>query len=404
MSSAPVAPTPASAGPALVAPATKAKAVAVCLMETVVNRDVLLAEIAAAHGITSSKTTIPILSNLLIEANDGSLSITASNLEQTLRTKAQAQVKKAGNCTVPARKFLDYIKLLPAGDISIKLLENSWVQIRAGRSTTKMVGMARDNYPQVPSPSNLTPVVIPVSVLRSLIAHTIFAVSSEEQRYVLNAALLLLEPKKISMVATDGHRLAVAEKDEHAGLSGVTTARKLLIPVKALHDLVSLLGSTGAESVELFEDATTIFFSLGLREFSTRKMTGNFPNYAAVVPTQNRNTLIVRATDFERSVRRVAQFADEKSSGVKLNIASNSLKLASSSVESGESEDTIDFPYKAEPVAIKLNSEYLLDFCKAVGGAGEVKMSFKDGTSAGLLEPEVANTETRFLYVIMPQR
>jgi DNA polymerase-3 subunit beta len=305
---------------------------------------------------------------------------------------------------VPARKFLDYIKLLPAGEISIKLLENSWVQIRAGRSTTKMVGMARDNYPQVPNPSNLTPVTIPVSVLRSLIAHTIFAVSSEEQRYVLNAALLLLEPKKISMVATDGHRLAVAEKDEHAGLSGVTTARKLLIPVKALHDLVSLLGSTGAESVEVFEDATTIFFSLGQREFSTRKMTGNFPNYAAVVPTQNRNTLIVRTTDFEKSVRRVAQFADEKSSGVKLNIASNSLKLASSSVESGESEDTIDVPYTAEPVAIKLNSDYLLDYCKAVGGAGEMKMSFKDGTSAGLLEPEVANAEIRFLYVIMPQR
>jgi DNA polymerase III subunit beta len=403
MSSAPVTPTPAAAGPALV-PATKAKAVAVCLMETVVNRDMLLAEISAAHGITSSKTTIPILSNLLIEANDGFLSITASNLEQTLRTTAPAQVKKPGIFTVPSRKFFEYIKLLPAGEISIKLLENSWVQIRAGRSTTKMVGMARDNYPQVPSPSNLKPVVTSVAVLRSLIARTIFAVSSEEQRYVLNAALLLLEPKKISMISTDGHRLAVAEKDEHAGLSGVTTARKLLIPVRALQDLVSLLGSTNAESVELFEDASSIFFRLAQREFSTRKTTGNFPNYLAVLPTQNRNTLIVRTTDFERSIRRVAQFADAKSSSVKLNIASNSLKLASSSVESGESEDTIDVPYTAEPVVIKLNSEYLLDFCKAVGGAGEVKMSFKDGTSAGLLEPEVANAETRFLYVIMPQR
>jgi DNA polymerase-3 subunit beta len=319
-------------------------------------------------------------------------------------TQTQAQVKKPGIFTVPARKFFDNVKLLPAGEISIKLLENSWVQIRAGRSTTKMVGMARDNYPQVPSPSNLTPVVISVAVLRSLIARTIFAVSSEEQRYVLNAALLLLEPKKISMVSTDGHRLAVAEKDEHAGLSGVTTARKLLIPVRALQDLVSLLGSTNAESVELFEDASSIFFRLAQREFSTRKTTGNFPNYLAVLPTQNRNTLIVRTTDFERSIRRVAQFADAKSAGVKLNIASNSLKLASSSVESGESEDTIDAPYTAEPVAIKLNSEYLLDFCKAVGGAGEVKLSFKDGTSAGLLEPEDANAEIRFLYVIMPQR
>src|SRR5260370_347127 len=114
-------------------------------------------------------------------------------------TKTQAHVKKAGTATVPARKFVEYIKLLPAGDINIKLLDNHWMQIRAGRSNTKMVGMPRDNDPQVPSPSNLKPVVIPVHVLRSLIGRTILAVSTEESRYTLNAALLLLEPKKISM-------------------------------------------------------------------------------------------------------------------------------------------------------------------------------------------------------------
>jgi DNA polymerase-3 subunit beta len=187
-------------------------------------------------------------------------------------------------------------------------------------------------------------------------------------------------------------------------LSGVTIPRNLLLPSKALHDLVSLLGSTNAEAVELFEDESTIFFRLAQREYSTRKMSGKFPNYLAVLPTQNRNSLIVRTMDLEKSVRRVSQFADDKSNGVKLNIASNALKLASSSVESGESEDTIDVPYNAEPVAIKLNAAYLVDFCKAIGGVGEVKMSFKDGQSAGLFEPEAANTEIRFMCVIMPMR
>ena len=168
--------------------------------------------------------------------------MTASNLDQTLRTRAAANVIHAGAATVPARKFLDYIKLLPAGDIRIKLLDNSWVQIQAGRSRRKMVGMVQENFPQVPTPDKLNPVSLPVSVLRSLIAHTSVAVSAEESRYTLYAALLILEERKISMVATDGHRLAIAEQMQDLG--SIPATRKLLIPAKALHDLAFLSAST----------------------------------------------------------------------------------------------------------------------------------------------------------------
>jgi DNA polymerase-3 subunit beta len=164
MSTAPVTPQPQAPpkGPALVPFTTSAaKAKAGVLMEVVVNRDALLAEVAAAQGITSSKTTIPILSNLLIEAQDGFLKIAASNIEQTLTTKAPAIVKKTGVATVPARKLYDYIKLLPAGDMSIKLLENDWVRIQAGRSNTKIVGMARDSYPAIPTVGSLPKVTLP---------------------------------------------------------------------------------------------------------------------------------------------------------------------------------------------------------------------------------------------------
>ena len=237
-------------------PRPRRKAKANVLMEVVVNRDALLAEVAAAQGITSSEERRSrFSSNLLIEAQDGFLKIAASNIEQTLTTKAPATVKKPGVATVPARKLYDYIKLLPAGDISIKLLENDWVRIQAGRSNTKMVGMARDSYPAIPTIGSLPKVTLPTTVLRSLIAHTISAVSMEESRYTLTAALLLLEPNKVSMVSTDGTRLALAEKDET--LEGVTAARKLLIPYQALHDLASLLASTKSETVEIAESDTT---------------------------------------------------------------------------------------------------------------------------------------------------
>lgn len=257
MSTAPVAPASARSR-ALVASASKGKATPAVFMEFVATRDELLAEILAAQGVTSTKTTIPILSHLLIEANDGSVSVSANNLDQALRTKFNAIVKKPGTATVSARKLYNYIRLLPPGDVSIKLLDNSWLQIRAGRSTTKMVGMPRDSYPQMPSPAdNLKPVSLSVQLLRSLIGRTVVAVSTEESRYTLNGALPILEANKVAMCATDGHRLALAAKDEE--VRGVETARKLLIPSKALHDLNSLLNSTNEDTVQVFEDETTGF-------------------------------------------------------------------------------------------------------------------------------------------------
>jgi DNA polymerase-3 subunit beta len=311
-------------------------------------------------------------------------------------------VKKVGVATVPARKLYDYLKLLPAGDISIKLLGNDWIRIQAGRSNTKMVGMARDSYPAIPTIGSLPKVTLPTTTLRSLIAHTISAVSTEESRYTLTASLLLLEPTKVSMVSTDGTRLALAEKDET--LESVTAPRKLLVPYQALHDLSSLLASTKSDTIEIGESDTTLFMVIGDREYTTRKKAGSFPNYLAVMPQSNTNKVILRTVDVERSVRRVAQFTDQKSSGVKIELGANALKISASTTESGESEDTIDCPYASEQILIKLNSDFILDFCKVVGSLGEVRLSFKDGRSAVLLEPEAANRDVRFKLILMPMR
>src|SRR5438094_9399541 len=157
-----------------------ASAAGTATMEITVSKFELLRELTATQGVVERKTTIPILSNFLFEAGGDKLSITATDLDLSLRTSCPAKVKKEGSCTIPARKLYDYVKLLGDGDISIKLLENHWVQIRSGRSNTKMVGMARANFPAVPNFPAAGAVKLPAHVLRTMINKTIFAISSEE--------------------------------------------------------------------------------------------------------------------------------------------------------------------------------------------------------------------------------
>ena len=237
-------------------------------MEITVSRQDLVKELTATQSVVERKTTIPILSNFLLEAEEDRLNITATDLDQAIRTSAAVKVKKAGACTIPARKLYDYIKLLPDGDISIKLLENHWVQIRSGRSNTKMVGMARANYPQVPEFPTIAVTSISLVSLRTLIARTIFAISNEESRYTLNGALLILKAESLAMVATDGHRLSFVEKPGET-LEGISGEKRVLIPRKALQELQVLLSSTEAEKVEFADDEHTLFFRVGHRTLST---------------------------------------------------------------------------------------------------------------------------------------
>lgn len=372
-------------------------------LEISINRQDLLRELTATQSVVERKTTIPILSNFLIEADEGRVTITATDLDQSIRTSAAAKVKKQGSCTIPARKLYDYVKLLPDGDISIKLMENHWVQIRSGRSNTKMVGMARANFPQIPEFPNANVIKIPAESFRNLIAKTIFAISNEESRYTLNGALLILKPESLAMVATDGHRLAHIEKTGET-LANVSGESKTLVPRKALSELQSLLANTEAEVVDFADDDHTLFFRLGHRVLTSRKLTGQFPNYEAVMPRDNNKFVIVRGEDLMGSIQRVAQFADERSGAVKMRLEQNELKVSSSSTDSGESEDTIETPYSFDPLVVGFNSAYLIDFLKATGTAGEVRLEFKDAQSAGQIRPEDPDSEYKYRYIIMPMR
>jgi DNA polymerase III subunit beta len=383
--------------PVEVAPAVAATSTT---MEITVSKFELLRELTATQGVVERKTTIPILSNYLFEAAGDKLSLTATDLDLSLRTSCNAKVKKEGACTIPARKLYDYVKLLPDADITIRLLENHWVSIRCGRSNTKMVGMARSNFPGLPVFPSTGTIKIPSAVLRSMIAKTGFAIASEESRYTLNGALMVLKPESITMVATDGHRLAHVERTGEK-FEGVSGEMKTLIPKKAMDELKSLLDSD-VETIDFAKDESTLFFRVGPRLLTSRQLTGQFPNYEAVLPKDVTKSITLQGEELGAAIARVAQFADERSRAVRLRLEKGELKLSASSTETGESEDSIEIVYDGEPMAIGFNAQYLIDFIKATGSC-EVKLELKDAQSAGQLRP-AEGEDYKYRYIVMPMR
>ena len=370
-------------------------------MEITVSKFELLRELTATQGVVERKTTIPILSHYLFEAAGDKLSLTATDLDLSLRTSCNAKVKKEGSCAIPARKLYDYVKLLPDADITIKILENHWVSIRCGRSNTKMVGMSKSNFPSLPVFPTAGVVKIPAQVLRSMIAKTGFAIATEESRYTLNGALMVLKPESITMVATDGHRLAHIERSGEK-FDGVSGEMKTLIPKKAMDELKSLVDATDVETIDFGKDESTLFFRIGPRLLTSRQLTGQFPNYEAVLPKDNTKLVTLNGEDFGSAIQRVAQFSDERSRAVRLRLEKGELKLSASSTETGESEDSIETPYNGDGLAIGFNAQYLLDFLKAVG-PGDVSLELKDPQSAGQLRP-LGSEDYKYRYIVMPMR
>jgi DNA polymerase-3 subunit beta len=369
-------------------------------MEFSVKKFDLLNELDMTQGVVERKTTIPILGNLLCEASGNRITLTATDLELSIRTSCEAKVKKEGAGTIPAKKLLELVRLLPEGEIRFKLLENHWVQILADRKTYKMVGMAKDNFPAIPAfPHPIAK--IPAAILSSLIARTAFAISNEESRYTLNGALLLLKPEMVTMVATDGHRLAVAEIDHK--FEGLTREVRPLVPKKALAEVQRLASEAGEDAeIEFALDESHLFFRAGERLLISRMLTGQFPNYEAVLPRDNNRKVVIERGELNDAVKRVAQLADTRSHAVKLSVSTEGIEISASSPEYGEAKETIEKEYKGEPIAIGFNAQYMIDFL-AAAPEGPISLELKDEQSAGQMRP-LADEAYRYRYVIMPMR
>jgi DNA polymerase-3 subunit beta len=370
-------------------------------MEFSTSKAELLKELTLTQGVVERKTTIPILSNLLFDVEESTLRISATDLDLGIHCECPAKVKNTGSGTVPAKRLFEIVRSLPDAEVNFKLLENHWLQVTCERSAFKLVGMARDNFPVLPVvPPSLA--ALPASVCSTMIQKTIFAISNEESRYTLNGALLILKPEGVNMVATDGHRLALVERDVQ--VQGLKSELRLLLPKKAMGELLHLLSEVEDDTpVELAKDESHLFFQIGSRILISRMLTGQFPNYEAVLPRENTRIVELDKEQTGAAIRRVALLADERSHAIRVQVDKDRIEISSSSGEYGEAHEVLDAAYDQEAMQIGFNYQYLLDFMSVVGDSSKIRLELKDEQSAGQLRPAEQGAY-RYRYVVMPMR
>jgi DNA polymerase III subunit beta len=346
------------------------------------------------------RSTIPILSHVLVEACPNGLRLAATDLEVGIRTFCSAHVKTTGSVAVPARRLLEIVKSLPDADVRVRALENHWVQVNAGRSVFKLAALAKDNFPALPNiPEPLAEV--PAGVLAGLIDRTAFAISTEESRHTLNGALLMLKAGSIEMVATDGHRLPLAARD--AEIVGLKSEERLLVPKRALAGLRRLANAQQSDSpFDIAKDDSHLFFSAGDSILISRMLSGQFPTYEAVLPTNNTLTATLDAAALRESLRRVALLAPEHTHAVCFSLDSGWLTLTTSGCDTGEASESLNAAYTGGPLRVGFNASFLLDML-AVIRTGEVEIALKDPESAVELRPTDQATY-RYRCVVMPMR
>jgi DNA polymerase-3 subunit beta len=367
-------------------------------MQFVVSKQNLQKELSFVQGVVEKKNTIPVLSNILIESvGENNIRLTGTDLDVTIRCDADAEISTPGSICVQARKLFEIARLLPDAPVTFKKEDNDWVTVICDKTRFKMVGVAKDAFPEVPS-SKSAPTKISASVIKVFIDRTIFAITQEESRYTLSGAKFILDDTGAKMVTTDGHRLAYVEKK---GVANGSDPIDTLIPRKTLAELTKLTAGYEGD-ISLGMDGNHIFFEVGPRLLISRMLYGQFPNYDMVMPKNNDKSIQFDGALLNAAIRRVALMSDERSHAIRFHLAANELVISSQNAEEGEASETVQTDYSGEDVDIGFNAQYLQDFLNVVGD-GAVAFEFKDGNSQAQLRPAEGN-EYDYKYVVMPMR
>ena len=370
-------------------------------MELTVRKSDLLPELQLFQGIVERKNTIPILANVLVEANsDGSVQLLATDLEVGLRSQCTASVAKGGSLTIPAKKLYEIIRALPETDIRIKEGAKGSVKISADRFDSRMQTLPREDFPTLPEKvDGASPVLLPRAGLREMVNKTQFAITGEDTRYFLNGALFVLQPGKMQLVATDGHRLALVSTTRET-VKGEAEEIQSILPKKTLWELARLL-TAGDEDVRYTAGENHLFFDVDGRQLISRVIDAQFPAYERVVPKSNDKMIEFERDRITSAIKRVALLSSERSRAVKLQIASNRVDITSSSAEVGEATETLAIEYTGDDVEICFNAQYVLDFL-SVADSDNVQLHLKDETSQAVMKP--VDSDCDYTYVIMPMR
>jgi DNA polymerase-3 subunit beta len=369
-------------------------------MELVVRKSDLLRELQLFQGIVERKNTIPILANVLMEANGEEVKLLATDLEVGLRSRCAASVARSGALTLPAKKLFEIVKALPETDVRIEE-DRSGVKIAADRFDSRMQTLPREDFPTLPESSGTASATLPREVLKQMVAKTQFAITGEDTRYFLNGALFILRPESMSLVATDGHRLALVTVPRE-GQPGDAEDVRVILPRKTLLELGRLLAEGGDGDIQYERGENHLFFGVGDRLLISRMIDGQFPSFERVIPKNNDKTVEFDRDRLTSAVKRVALLSNERSRAVKFQIDKGKVEIASSSPEFGEAKEVLMVDYAAAPVTICFNAQYVLDFLGVVE-TDSVQLEFKDEMSQAVMKP-IGAEGYDYTYVIMPMR
>jgi DNA polymerase-3 subunit beta len=373
-------------------------------MELVVRKTDLLRELQLFQGIVERKNTIPILANVLLEANGSEVKMLATDLEVGLRSKCTATVSKGGSLTLPAKKLYEIVKALPETDVRIEQ-DKGGVKVAAERFDSRMQTLPREDFPTLPEASGAVSALLPRPSLRQMIDKTQFAITGEDTRYFLNGALFILRAESLGLVSTDGHRLAfISVPREKGAVKGLTgdEENRVILPRKTLLELGRLLAEGGDGEIQYERGENHLFFGVGDRLLISRMIDGQFPAFERVIPKNNDKRVEFDRDRLTSAVKRVALLSNERSRAVKFQIDNGKVEIASSSPEFGEAKEVLMVDYADAPVTICYNAQYVLDFLSVVE-TDSVQLEFKDEMSQAVMKP-IGAEGYDYTYVIMPMR
>jgi DNA polymerase-3 subunit beta len=366
-------------------------------MELVVRKNDLLRELQLFQGIVERKNTIPILANVLIEGSGDQVRLLATDLEVALRSRCAASIAKAGSLTLPAKKLYEIVRALPETDVRI-LEDKGGVKISADRFDSRMQTLPREDFPSLPDASGKKRATLPRQGMKEMVEKTQFAITGEDTRYFLNGAKFVLRSDGLTLVATDGHRLALVEVPH---TSGVAEEVGVILPKKTLLELGKLL-LEGNDDIVFESGENHLFFEVGGRMLISRVIDGQFPAYERVIPKGNDKHIEFERDRLANAVKRVALLSNERSRAVKLEIKKSKVEVTSSSSDFGEAREELAVEYNGGSLAISFNAQYVLDFLNVVE-TDLVRLSLKDEVSQAVMKP-VGAEGYDYTYVIMPMR
>ncbi|HVE71667.1 MAG TPA: DNA polymerase III subunit beta [Thermoanaerobaculia bacterium] len=375
-------------------------------MELTVGKADLQKELQLCQGVVEKRSTIPILSNVLLKAADGRLQIAATDLDVTILSSCAAQITTPGGVTIEAKRLFDVIRSLPDEDVHMTMQENNSMLIESGTAKFRLLGLPAEDYPTLPTVNVAEGFSLPLDELKTMVGKVKFAITHEETRFQLNGALLKVQPNKLEMVATDGHRMALINFP-----SAITGGKgkkggdlTILIPRKALDEILRL--ESGEEgTVKFGVSENQLFFDAGDRRLLARMIDVNFPNYMEVISRDNDRRVMVDRERLLSTIKRISLVANERTRAVRFDFAPGKLTVSSTNPELGDARETVPIDYAGQPFFVGLNAAYVMDFLSATD-TPSVSLDLKDENSQCIGRPATPAEDLPYdyLYVVMPMR